>query len=145
MRAIAKQSMNKQYYVYIMTNHTNRVLYTGITNNLIKRVFEHRNKFIEGFTKKYNVRKLVYYEIFRDPASAIARERLGELGFNISLKEVGQGDQRRQVYELKAEKEYKIFGFIKKKFNVQIEVDAETGKVISTKKPWWAFLTISTN
>ena len=58
-----------------MTNFTNKVLYTGMTNNLIKRVYEHRNKIIEGFTKKYKMTKLVYYEIFDDPISAITREK----------------------------------------------------------------------
>jgi putative endonuclease len=65
----------KQYYVYIMTNKGNTVLYTGVTNNLIKRLYEHKKKLVEGFTKKYNVVKLVYYEIFRDCFSAIQREK----------------------------------------------------------------------
>ena len=67
--------MSKQYYVYIMTNKTNRVLYTGITNDLKRRVYEHREKFVDGFTKKYNVSKLVYYEAFEDPENAILREK----------------------------------------------------------------------
>ena len=67
--------MSKQYYVYIMTNKNNRVLYTGITNDLKKRVYEHKEKFVNGFTKKYNVSKLVYYEIFGDPENAILREK----------------------------------------------------------------------
>ena len=58
-----------------MTNISNTVLYTGITNNLIRRVYEHKNKLVEGFTKKYNVTKLVYYEIFNDPQNAIEREK----------------------------------------------------------------------
>ena len=58
-----------------MTNKNNRVLYTGITNDLKKRVYEHREKFVNGFTKKYNVSKLVYYEIFEDPENAILREK----------------------------------------------------------------------
>lgn len=64
-----------QYYVYIMTNSNNTVLYTGITNDLRKRVFEHKEKLVEGFTKKYNITKLIYYEIFRDSYSAISREK----------------------------------------------------------------------
>jgi putative endonuclease len=68
-------SMEKQYYVYIMTNKNNSVLYTGITNDLMRRVYEHREKLVEGFTKKYNVGKLVYFEIFRDVESAILREK----------------------------------------------------------------------
>jgi len=67
--------MSKQYYVYIITNKNNRVLYTGITNDLKKRVYEHKEKFVNGFTKKYNVSKLVYYEIFGDPENAILREK----------------------------------------------------------------------
>ena len=67
--------MNKQYYVYIMTNKNNRVLYTGVTSNLKKRVYEHKEKFVDGFTKKYNVSKLVYFEVFEDPENAILREK----------------------------------------------------------------------
>jgi putative endonuclease len=67
--------MKKQYYVYIVTNKHNSVLYTGITNDLIRRVYEHRGKLIEGFTKKYNVGKLVYFEIFRGVEDAILREK----------------------------------------------------------------------
>lgn len=59
------------YYVYIMTNKSNNVLYTGVTNNLKRRVYEHRAKLAGGFTKKYNVNKLVYYDIFEDPENAI--------------------------------------------------------------------------
>ena len=67
--------MGHQYYVYIMTNKNNRVLYTGITNDLKRRVYEHKEKFVYGFTEKYNVSKLVYYEIFEDPENAILREK----------------------------------------------------------------------
>jgi putative endonuclease len=58
-----------------MTNKNNRVLYTGITNDLKRRVYEHKEKFVHGFTEKYNVSKLVYYEIFEDPENAILREK----------------------------------------------------------------------
>ena len=58
-----------------MTNKNNTVLYTGVTNNLRKRVYEHKEKLIEGFTKRYNVNKLVYYEIFRDAYTAITGEK----------------------------------------------------------------------
>ena len=64
----------KQYYVYIMTNRS-KTLYTGITNNLQRRVFEHTNKLISSFTKKYNITKLVYYEVTDDVRSAIVREK----------------------------------------------------------------------
>ncbi len=67
--------MNAQYFVYIMTNKWNTVLYTGVTNNLIRRVYEHKEKIIGGFTKRYNVTKLVYYEIFEDIENAILREK----------------------------------------------------------------------
>ncbi|MCC5602547.1 GIY-YIG nuclease family protein [Nostoc favosum] len=67
--------MSQQYYLYIMTNNYNSVLYTGVTNNLQRRVYEHKEKMIEGFTKKYNINKLVYYEIFEDAYTAISREK----------------------------------------------------------------------
>ena len=58
-----------------MTNKINTVLYTGITNDIRKRVYEHKQKLVDGFTKKYNVIKLVYYEAFSDGMSAIQREK----------------------------------------------------------------------
>jgi len=67
--------MEKQYYVYILTNKRNTVLYTGVTSDLIKRVYEHKAKLVSGFTKKYNVNKLVYYEVFNDIYNAIVREK----------------------------------------------------------------------
>lgn len=67
--------MAGQYYVYIMTNKRNSVLYIGVTNDLKKRVYEHKAKLIDGFTKKYNVGKLVYYEVFSDIYNAITREK----------------------------------------------------------------------
>ena len=67
--------MEKQYCIYIMTNKRNAVLYTGITNDLKRRVYEHKEKLINGFTKKYHLAKLVYYEIFNDPENAILREK----------------------------------------------------------------------
>ncbi len=65
----------RQFYVYLMTNKGNTVLYTGVTNNLRRRVYEHKQKLTDGFTKKYNVVKLVYYEVFQDSLSAIQREK----------------------------------------------------------------------
>jgi len=67
--------MNKQGYVYLLMNKSNSVIYTGVTSDLKKRVYEHREKLIDGFTKKYNVTKLVYYEVFDDLVSAIEREK----------------------------------------------------------------------
>ena len=67
--------MNKQYYVYIMTNPTRTVLYTGVTNNLAKRAFQHKNRLAPGFTSKYNLNKLVFYEMTPDVESAITREK----------------------------------------------------------------------
>jgi putative endonuclease len=67
--------MDKTGYVYLMTNKGNTVLYTGVTSDLKKRVYEHKQKFIEGFTEKYKVTKLVYYEVFEDIKNAIVREK----------------------------------------------------------------------
>ena len=67
--------MDRQYYIYIMTNKTNSVIYTGVTNNLIRRIYEHKEKLVEGFTEKYNVSKLVYYEFCEDAEEAISREK----------------------------------------------------------------------
>lgn len=65
----------KQYYLYIMTNTHNTVLYTGMTNDLVRRAYEHKNGLGGIFTKKYNVCKLVYYEIGNDVNAVIAREK----------------------------------------------------------------------
>ncbi|OIO01169.1 excinuclease ABC subunit C [Candidatus Desantisbacteria bacterium CG_4_10_14_0_8_um_filter_48_22] len=67
--------MKNQYYIYIMTNKGNTVLYTGVTNDLKRRVCEHKEKLAEGFTKKYNAVKLVYHEVFNDIRDAITREK----------------------------------------------------------------------
>ncbi len=63
------------YYVYILTNWNNKVLYTGVTNNLERRLYEHKNGLVDGFTKKYNVHKLVYLDMTADINAAIAREK----------------------------------------------------------------------
>ena len=73
--AVAIPFTGKQYYVYIMTNKINTVLYTGITSDLVKRIWEHKTKALEGFTKKYNINKLVFFEIYNDPENAILREK----------------------------------------------------------------------
>ena len=64
-----------QYYVYILTNWNDKVMYIGVTNNLERRLFEHQNELIEGFTKTYHVHKLVYFEETSDVRAAIAREK----------------------------------------------------------------------
>jgi len=67
--------MDRKYYVYIMTNKNNTCLYTGVTNDLKRRVYEHKEKMTKGFTKKYNINKLVYYEVCDDAYNAITREK----------------------------------------------------------------------
>jgi len=66
---------NRQPFIYILTNKYNKVLYTGVTSDLKKRVWEHREKLVDGFTKRCNVDKLIYYEMFADIRDAIAREK----------------------------------------------------------------------
>ena len=65
----------KSYYVYILTNKTNNIFYIGVTNNLERRIYEHKNHLVAGFTDKYNLEKLVYYEETNDINSAIRREK----------------------------------------------------------------------
>ena len=65
---------SKEYYVYIMTNKS-RTLYTGVTNNLMRRVYEHKNELVPGFTSKYKIKHLVYYESTSSIHSALAREK----------------------------------------------------------------------
>jgi len=67
--------MEKNYYVYLLTNWNNKVMYVGVTSNLERRLYEHKNKLVEGFTKKYNVGKLVYFETTNDVMAAIEREK----------------------------------------------------------------------
>ncbi len=65
----------RNYYTYIATNKNHTVLYTGITNDLERRIYEHKNKLFLGFTSKYNVNKLIWYENFNSPEEAIAAEK----------------------------------------------------------------------
>lgn len=67
--------LNKNYYVYILTNWNNTVMYIGVTNDLVRRLYEHKNKLNDGFTKKYNLNKLVYFELFFDINEAVKREK----------------------------------------------------------------------
>ena len=65
----------RNFYVYLMTNWNNKVMYLGVTNDLERRVYEHRNKLLKGFTEKYNISKLVYFEETSDVTAAITREK----------------------------------------------------------------------
>jgi len=67
--------MAKHFYVYILASGKHGTIYIGVTSNLIRRVYEHKEKLIPGFTKDYGIDKLVYYEIFDDPENAILREK----------------------------------------------------------------------
>lgn len=67
--------MSKEYYIYLITNKRLNVLYTGVTNNLVRRIYEHKNKMVDGFTKKYNVERLVYFEAYSEISDAIMREK----------------------------------------------------------------------
>ncbi len=66
---------DRQFFVYILSNVSNSVLYIGVTNNLPRRIEEHRSGFVEGFTKKYHCHKLVYYEVLETAYDAISREK----------------------------------------------------------------------
>ncbi|MFH1025285.1 MAG: GIY-YIG nuclease family protein [Nitrospirota bacterium] len=66
---------NKQYYIYMMASKRNGMLYIGVTSELIKRVYEHKNDLVEGFTSKYHIHNLVYFEIAENMTSAISREK----------------------------------------------------------------------
>jgi len=65
----------KRMYVYIITNKKNGTLYVGVTNDLVRRIYEHRNNLLEGFSAKYGLHKLVYYEVYDDEINAISREK----------------------------------------------------------------------
>ena len=65
----------KKGYVYILANEKNGTLYVGVTSNLVKRIWQHKNKFVEGFSKRYDLDKLVYYEVFDNIENAIEREK----------------------------------------------------------------------
>ena len=67
--------VNKQYYVYVMASKRDGMLYIGVTSNLIKRVYEHKNDLVDGFTNKYHIHNLVYFEVAEDIRTAISREK----------------------------------------------------------------------
>jgi putative endonuclease len=92
---------NKQYYVYIMTTKHNTVLYTGMTNNLRRRAYEHRTGHGGGFTSRFNVKKLVWYETSEDANSASAREKqikAGPRAKKVALVE-GMNPEWRDLYD----------------------------------------------
>jgi putative endonuclease len=67
--------MKDQSYIYIITNKHNKILYIGVTSDLVKRIYQHKNKLVDGFSKKYSLYKLVYYEISESIISSIEREK----------------------------------------------------------------------
>jgi putative endonuclease len=77
---------NKQYYVYLISNKNNTTIYTGITSDIKRRIWEHKNKITKGFSSKYNLHKLLYYEIYNDPENAIIREKKIKLIESINPK-----------------------------------------------------------
>lgn len=84
--AISLTHMDKESYLYILSNQKGNVLYTGVTNDLAKRVYEHRKKLVNGFTAKYNVNRLVYFEAYDSIDNAIKRE-----------KQIKGGSRRRKI------------------------------------------------
>jgi len=93
--------MTRQYCIYIMTNQRNTTLYTGVTNDLKRRVYEHKAKLVEGFTKRYNLTKLVYYEVFEDIEQAILREKQIKAGPRRKKQQLIKGFNKawRDLYE----------------------------------------------
>ncbi|MDP1709314.1 MAG: GIY-YIG nuclease family protein [Candidatus Komeilibacteria bacterium] len=80
--------MAKRYYIYIATNHECYILYTGVTNNINRRIYEHKQGIGSKFTKKYNINKLVYFEEYQDINQAIAREKQIKAGSRIKKVEL---------------------------------------------------------
>ena len=93
--------MQKQFFVYILTNNTHTVLYTGVTNDLMRRVHEHREGINKGFTRRYRVKRLMYYEVFDDPLSAIQREKQIKAGSRRKKLDLikKMNPERRDLYE----------------------------------------------
>ena len=91
------------YYVYILTNKKHGTFYTGVTNNLIRRIYEHKNELVDGFTKDYKIKNLVYYETYDDIKDAIPREKLikkWKRSFKIEAIEKNNPHWRDLHYEL---------------------------------------------
>ncbi|MFA6382560.1 MAG: GIY-YIG nuclease family protein [Candidatus Buchananbacteria bacterium] len=86
---------NRQYYVYLMTNKMNTTLYTGVTNDIQERVYQHKNKLTKGFTSKYNINKLVYYEEFDYIDEAIAREKQIKSGLRKKKVELIESENQK--------------------------------------------------
>ncbi|MEK7519136.1 MAG: GIY-YIG nuclease family protein [Patescibacteria group bacterium] len=80
----------RQFYIYVLTNERHTVLYTGVTNNLARRVYEHKEKFVKGFTERYNVDVLVYYEVAENAEAAISREKQIKAGSRKKKEELIQ-------------------------------------------------------
>ena len=97
----------KTMYVYIMTNKNNNVFYTGVTNNLIRRIWEHKNNIFKGFTAEYNLHKLVYFEVYDDELSAIEREKYLKKCYKKTKKKLvtEQNPQWNDLYETLTESE----------------------------------------
>jgi putative endonuclease len=97
---VIHKNMSKDYYVYILASRKNGTLYVGVTSDLIRRVWEHQNKLVEGFTKKYNTDKLVYFEQCSDVESAISREkRLKKYNRKWKLELIGKANPEwRDLY-----------------------------------------------
>ena len=98
---MGKSHMQKRFFVYILTNDTHTVLYTGVTNDLVRRVYEHREGINKGFTKRYRVKQLVYYEVFDDAFSAIQREKQIKAGSRRRKLDLikTMNPERRDLYE----------------------------------------------
>jgi putative endonuclease len=84
--------LSKQYYIYTLTSESNSVLYVGFTNDLKRRVYEHKNHLVEGFTSRYRINKLVYFETCSDVNSAITREKQIKKWLRRKKVELIQGD-----------------------------------------------------
>jgi putative endonuclease len=92
---------DRQYYVYILANRLNVAIYVGVTNDLKRRVYEHKEKFLNGYPEKYDIDKLVYYEAFGDPEYAILREKRLKGGSRIRKNKLveSMNPQWRDLYD----------------------------------------------